>query len=130
MSKQIFPPEIIEYSVESLFYKHDKRSNIIYNIIICSLILFAIATPYIKVEISSQSRGIIRSAIDENPLVTPAAGFIEYLSIGDNTEVKKGDTLIIIESENLDWQKRTLNERLRKLKTEKIDIEYLLMNKA
>lgn len=61
--KQLFPPEIIEYTAESHFGKQSKSTGIIYLAVLFALVLAIAALPFIKVDVTTQSRGIVKSAI-------------------------------------------------------------------
>ncbi len=58
---KIFPPEIIECSVENYFNKQHSKSNIIYLVTILFVFAFLVLLPIIKVDISTQSRCILLS---------------------------------------------------------------------
>jgi multidrug resistance efflux pump len=109
--KEIFPPEIIEYSVESNFARNNKKTRIIYSIVIMALLCLSASLPLIYVDISTQSRGIVRAKLDNNQLIPAVYSRIEWMNISENQMVRKGDTLMILNSEKIENQIR-LNEYL------------------
>ncbi len=94
-------------NLENLTAKNKTRSFSIYLVVVLALISILFLLPIINIDISSQSRGIIRSKTDNVPVTTIVSGKITWLSLKNNGFVQKGDTIIKIEKENLDTQKNT-----------------------
>lgn len=128
--KQLFPPEIIENSVESNFVRNNQKTRIIYTVVILFLIGFIASLPFIKVDISTQSRGVIRAKLDNNQLIPAVYSRIEWLNISENQSVKKGDTLVILNSEKTEKQ-ISLNQYLIDENLKYIyDLQNLVANKS
>lgn len=97
-------------TLENLIAKNKTKSFSIYFIILLVIIIFLGLLPIIKVDISSQSRGIIRSTTDNVPLTAIVSGRIIWLNLKNNAIVKEGDTLLKIAMQNLETEKKTQNE--------------------
>ena len=69
--KLMFPPEIIEASIESHFSRFSKKSNIIYLIVLLMICGIVVSMFFIHIEITVQSRGILRSSQEPVPIVSP-----------------------------------------------------------
>src|SRR5574344_388220 len=114
--KQLFPPEIIEFTNENYFYKFSKTSQVIYISVLVALLAAVVALPFIKVEVTTQSRGVIKSETENNQLMAMVYGEVERISISENKNVAKGDTLVIINARKLQEQvaayERNRNENL------------------
>ena len=95
------------HNLENLVAKNKTKSFSIYLIVVLALITILSLLPIIKVDISSQSRGIIRSKTDNVPLTTIVNGRITFLALKNNAIVTQGDTLLKISKENLSTQKQT-----------------------
>ena len=65
MSKQLFPPEVIEFSSEKLINDYSKKSRIIYNLIIFAVLAALVSIFFIKVDVSVNGSGILRSEQDK-----------------------------------------------------------------
>ena len=119
--KQLFPPEIIEFPSENYFYKFSKTSQVIYISVLVALLAAVVALPFIKVEVTTQSRGVIKSETENNQLMAMVYGEVERISISENKNVAKGDTLVIINARKLQEQvaayERNRNENLAFKKT-------------
>lgn len=98
-------------TLENLIAKNRTKSVSIYLVVVLAIATFIAALPVIKVDISSQSRGIIRSKTDNVPLATVVSGKIVALHLKNNLSVAKGDTLLTISNENLATEKQ-LNDTL------------------
>ena len=81
-------------TLENLISKNKTKSISIYLVLILAILLFLIALPLIKVDISSQSRGMIRSTTDNVPLSSVVNGKVTFVKLKNNQVVQQGDTLI------------------------------------
>ena len=122
----IFPPEIINDTTESHFAKHTTRSKVIYLTVVITVAIILVSLPFISVEVSTQARGIIRTPFENNQLQTVVSGEITAVFIAENTEVKKGDTLLILNSEHIREQISREEERIIENMSFMEDILFLL----
>ncbi len=117
-------------NLENLIAKNKTKSFSIYLVVVLALTSLLFLLPIISIDISSQSRGIIRSKTDNVPVTTIVSGKITWLSLKNNGFVQKGDTIIKIEKENLDTQKNT--QTILQTSTSALlnDVSSLLNNNA
>lgn len=94
-------------TIENLISKNKTKSISIYFVIVLGLIVLLGLLPVIKVDISSQSRGIIRSTTENVPVSTIVNGRVNWIALKNNSFVKKGDTLLKIAKENLESDKNS-----------------------
>lgn len=92
-------------NIENLTAKNKTKSISIYFVIVLFIITTLALLPIIKIDISSQSRGIIKSYKDNVPLTTIVSGKIVWQNLKNNQSVSKGDTLIKISKETLETDK-------------------------
>lgn len=104
-------PNII-YTQENLYYKNKVKSFNIYTIVLCVVILIFILLPIIKVDISTQSRGIVRSVSENVPIYSMVSGKITFINLRNNQNVTKGDTIITLETSTLEAESR-MNRELK-----------------
>jgi len=97
------------HTLENLVSKNKNKSLSIYLVILLAIIIFLVLLPIIKVDITSQSRGIVRSTTDNVPVAAIVSGRIIWLNLKNNAVVKKGDTLVKIAKQNLETEKNTQN---------------------
>ena len=89
-------------TLENLIAKNKSKSVSIYLVLVLSVIIFLFLLPIIKVDISSQSRGIIRSRQENVPLATIVSGKLTFLDLKNNQSVTQGDTLLKISTASLE----------------------------
>ncbi len=107
--KDVFPQEIINFSVENHFNKFSRYSQRIYTVIILFLIGVTISIFFIKTNISIQSSGLIRSMSEPIEITSPVIAEVLKTNIAENRFVNKGDTLIWL-------NKDKFSERIEHLK--------------
>jgi HlyD family secretion protein len=125
----IFPPEIIQYSAEIYYSKLRTKSQIIYSSVLLFVVLSILAMPFIKVDITTQSRGLIRTPMENILLQSSIYGEVIEYRIRENKPVSTGDTLIVFNTAQLDEQ--ILLESAKKEQNDLFieDINRLLKNK-
>lgn len=117
------------HNLENLSAKNKTKSISIYLMVVLALIGVLACLPIINLDISSQSRGIVRAKQDNVPLSTIVSGKITTVHIENNKQVTLGDTLLIIIQDNLQAQK-ALNDTLLATNTLFLkDIIWLLKGK-
>ncbi len=100
--KQIFPKEIIDNTAEINQFKHSTKSGVIYAILLLALIGILGSLPFLKVEVYSSARGIIKPNKDRIDVNVINSGRIIYSIVNNNKKVKKGDTLLVIDNNGID----------------------------
>jgi HlyD family secretion protein len=105
MSKnKIFPPEIIDHTVENYFAGQHTSSRVIYLSVVAMIVVVFVLLPLIDVDVTTQSRGIIRSEQENNPIYSAVYAEVTYANLQQNKFVNQGDTLLILKTEKLDEQ--------------------------
>ena len=98
-------------TLENLIAKNKTKRISIYLVVVLAIAVFIALLPVITVDISSQSRGIIRSKTDNVPVTSAVSGKIVAIKLKNNVLVQKGDTLLTISTENLETEKQ-LNDTI------------------
>ena len=96
---QLFPPEIIENTVECYHAHISTKSKVIYGLILLMILSIFAILPLVYVDISSQSRGVIRSPYENTTIQSALYGEVVSYRMQENKKVQKGDTLIILNSD-------------------------------
>ena len=96
---QLFPPEIIENTVECYQAHISTNSKLIYGLILLMILSIFAILPLVYVDISSQSRGVIRSPYENTTIQSALYGEVVSYRMQENKKVQKGDTLIILNSD-------------------------------
>ena len=100
--KQLFPIEIQQYTEQSHWVRRNTKSKVIYLIIILSLVTVFVCLPFIYIDISTQSRSIVRTPNENNILQSAVYGEIKEVNIYENKIVSVGDTLIGLKTDEID----------------------------
>ncbi|WP_373522672.1 HlyD family secretion protein [Aquiflexum sp.] len=126
MEKKVFPPSILNVSVEVYDSHISVRSQAIY-LILLSILLSAVASlPLIYVDVAVQSRGTFQSALQRNSLMSSVGGRLEKWDLTENKKVKKGDVLAVVRAEVIQLEMQGLGERLMLLEDFIYDLGKLL----
>lgn len=94
MKQTIFPKEIIRFSLESHYSRFSRHSITIYLLLIATIVTALVALPFLKVDVTSQSRGMIRSQTEPTSIQTPVTGQVKRIRIHENMKVSVGNTLV------------------------------------
>ncbi len=124
--KKLFPPEIIEHSSENYFAKQHYTSKSIYLVFVLIILTVFASLPLIKVDVTTQSRGIIRSKLENNLIISGVSGKVQSVYIKNNKYVHKGDTLIIVKSNRIDEQIALNEEKIEENTLYMADLQKLL----
>ena len=100
--ENVFPSEIIEVSAENHFSEFNKRSHNIYLALIVLLVVAGISTCLFKVDITILGKGIIRSGSEPICITSPVISKVTKVAIKNNQFVKKGDTLIWLDTDKFE----------------------------
>lgn len=109
---QLFPPEIIENTVEYYHTQVSTRSKAVYLLLLLLLVCIVVALPFVTVDVTSQSRGEIRSPYENIAIQTALYGEVTRYFMAENKAVAKGDTLLVLNSDKLAEQIRLIREQI------------------
>jgi membrane fusion protein, peptide pheromone/bacteriocin exporter len=106
MQSQLFPPEIIENTTESYLPSVSVRSQSIYIFVLLAIIGAFAATPFVFVDVSVQSNGVIRTVAEKNEIRSLVSGLISVAKVKENTPIIQGQTLFVLKTDVLDTKIR------------------------
>ncbi len=124
MQKQLYPSETIDYALETYLPKVNVKSQLIYSTILVFVIGVFVALPFIYVDISVASPGVIRTLSEKTELKSLVSGRITKMQVFENQMVNTGDLLYAIATEELDnklqlsvFDERENNQKITDLRT-------------
>ncbi|WP_406683845.1 HlyD family efflux transporter periplasmic adaptor subunit [Seonamhaeicola sp. MEBiC1930] len=117
------------HNLENLIAKNTTKSISIYLLVVITLIGVLACLPIIKVDISNQSRGVVRAKQDNSPLTSVVSGKLTQVHLKNNQQVNKGDTLLIITTDYIKAQKTLNDSLLQQAEIEFVDYTNLTNNK-
>lgn len=114
-----------KYTVEYLKQKYKNKHPWIYWLFILMIVLLIAFLPIVKVEVSGQSRGIVRSADEDVPVKPVVQGRVDKVEMAVNKTVRKGDTLLVISSGQVSVELETQRRLLSDLQNRHSDLVKL-----
>ena len=124
--KNLLPSEIVEFSAESHFVENNKRFRLIYMGLVLAILLTVVLLPLIKVSVSTQGRGIVRTNYENISLQVSIYGQVQYSNIHEGQFVQKGDTLLMLRADRVDEQISHYQRQIRENKAFLDDLNALL----
>lgn len=106
MQKQILPPESIDYLPEAYLPGVQVRSQLIYALLLLAVTGALVAMPFVEVDVSVQSTGVVRTLGEKTELKSLVSGRIKTVNVRENQMVYAGDTLFTVNTDELDTQLR------------------------
>ena len=100
--RQIFPHEIVEFSVEKHFKDYGTRTKRLYQTILGIVLLSFILLFIIKVDVTVTSAGSISPILGRATIRTPINGIVDSLFVTENMHVMAGQPLIKVHAQSLD----------------------------
>ncbi|MEM7575070.1 MAG: HlyD family efflux transporter periplasmic adaptor subunit [Bacteroidota bacterium] len=125
---KIFPFPLVAHNVEGLYARHSRKSRAIYLTIVLGLIGFGLALPFINVQVSTRSQGILRPIADPALLTTAVSGQVIYSQLQNNRTVAAGDTLLMLDTDELTNQKEHLRPQVEEHRRFLTDLERMLQS--
>ena len=117
-------------TLENLIAKNKTKSISIYLVLILAILVFLALLPVIKIDISSQSRGIVRSTTDNVPVTSLVNGKVTFVNLRNNGIVQKGDTLVQLTQEKLDTEKATNQEVSSTVQDQVDDLSLVVLGRS
>ena len=124
--KNIFPKEFIAQSVEFHRHKFLRKSHTLYIVLLIGLIIVALLLPIIRIDLYSDTPGMIRPKKARNLINSPINGKVERVNITENSFVNEGDTLIMLNDRDISLTIKRLKNHIDSLKFEAHDLRYLI----
>lgn len=110
----LLPPEWIENSIENYIYHQTTKSQIVYWIVLATIALSIILLPFIYVDVSVQSIGIVRPITETTEIKATVSEIISEVYVHEGQKVKKGELLLRFRSssphEKIQYQEKLLND--------------------
>ncbi len=117
--KQLFPKEIIDNTIEVHQFEHSKKSKTIYTTILIALIIALVLLPFIKIDIYTTARGMLKPSKERIAITPLQSGKVVFANMLDNQKVKKGDTLLMTNTS-------VINGKIERSTTQLIETEQFI----
>lgn len=124
--KSIFPKEILKNTEEVYYAQITTNSKIIYLLILVMTILLLASLRFLKVDIYTNAKGILKPNKGRVPLTVINSGRIVRSNLRNNTNVTQGDTLLLMDNSEIVGQLELNSYQLRETVAFITDVELLL----
>ena len=126
MDQKIFPSEILEQTADYHFQRYNQRSIALYRIILLIVLVSLVAIFFIKVDVSVNSPGIIKSEVERAVIKPLVSGVVDKVYVEENDFVNKGDLILSIQADEITEQTSLLSDQIGVLQTEISDLSRLV----
>lgn len=126
---QLFPDSVLNQTADYLFFTFNRRTQLLYMVILLTIIAAIISLFFIKIDIGVGVNGMIKPKGERIIITSPNVGRISFIHLAENRKINKNDTLFVLISDNITSQKNALLERQKELTTMLKDLELLTINK-
>jgi len=116
MSNKIFPAEILEQTAEYQLAQNSKPTQILYSFLVISLLAGVVALPFLFIDVSVKSSGLLRAATELNTLKAISSGVVQKVYITENSVVQKGQLLFEVQSPVLEEKEKYLIGKVSEIK--------------
>lgn len=126
--KNIFSQEVIENSYERIVSDFGKSTKSIYIIVLIFIALMFISLFFITIDIGVTAIGTIKPIGEHIIITAPNNGKIIHFKYQENDKIYKGDTLLIVWTDNIISALPALQQRQTELENMLADLKYLVNN--
>ncbi len=125
----LIPSEFIENSIETYIYNHSTKSQKIYWIVLLAVTVTLLSLPFIYVDISVQSSGIIRPIAEKTEIKAPITELVDSVYAYEGAKLKKGDIILRFRMSNSDYKILYQKNRLHDYDSQLADLTFLAKGK-
>jgi HlyD family secretion protein len=118
------------HTLENLIAKNKTKSISVYLVVVLCVVAVLGLLPVIFIDISSQSRGLVRSKTDIVPVAVLVNGKVAFINLKNNATVHKGDTLIKIAKDALETDKMVQDTLQDSASMQLQDVTHLLLKQT
>lgn len=112
-------------TIETYLFRISARSQAIYLIAAFMLIAVLVCLPFIYVDVTFSSPGMVTTMHENQLIVSPSNGKVVYARVRPDERVEAGDTLLVLDNSVLVARKRYLRERIMENRQFIGDLEQL-----
>ncbi|WP_338871558.1 HlyD family efflux transporter periplasmic adaptor subunit [Spirosoma sp. SC4-14] len=106
MQHQLFPVEIVENTLEAYLPRVHRQSQLLYTLVLVSLLGAMLALPFVYVDVSVTSPGLLRTEQEKTEVRPLVAGTVTRITVRENQYIYKGQPLVFLQTHVLDTKLR------------------------
>jgi HlyD family secretion protein len=125
MQTELLPARRLGITAEVIIGRRSRFSQSIYLSSVSLLIAALLCLPLIKVNVSFQSPGVIRPAVERQTIRARSSGYVSGTRVVRGATVRKGDTLLVLDHEELNTTEGQLSIQMAETKRRIEDLALL-----
>ncbi|MEC3880959.1 HlyD family secretion protein [Parapedobacter sp. 10938] len=125
MAKKLFPAEIVEFTAEYHFNRHNPRTLIVYQLLLLLVIGAIVSLFLVKIDVSVKGTGVLRAVQEDHVIKAIVSGRIEEVFVAENQRVEAGQVLARIRTDILDQEEHLLLSQRSDLGSQLDDLHKL-----
>ena len=125
VEKKLFPAEIVEFTSEYHFNKHNPRTVIVYQLSLLLVVAALVSLFFVKIDVSVKGTGVLRAVQEDHTIKALVSGRIEEVLVSENQRVEAGQVLAKIRTDILDQEKNLLLSQRSDLTNQLDDLHKL-----
>jgi membrane fusion protein, peptide pheromone/bacteriocin exporter len=110
---KVFPFEWSYPSTEKLNAQVNRKSSLIFILLIAFLVIILGSLPLIKIDVGVQARGIIRDVENNITISSNIQGRVLYHHLVEDRKVKKGEILLTLDPSSLETETVKIKEEIK-----------------
>lgn len=125
-SEQFFPSELAHLTTEGYLHKYSRSTNVIYLSIVLSLLLLLASLPFLFIDVSVKSNGMLKATSEVSNVKAISPGLVSQVFIKENEVVKQGQLLFAVQSLVMAEKEKYLREKIEDAKLFLQDLRQLV----
>jgi multidrug resistance efflux pump len=122
----LLPKETVDLLSDNIYAKYSRPSNIIYLSSIFLILAALVLMPFLSVEISVVSSGLLRPAVEISTVKIPSSGKVSRVFVSINQLVHKGQYLVALDSTVIEQRISFLSKEITGHKVLSNDLRLLI----
>ena len=123
---QFIPSEIVKESIDNYITKNTTASQIIYWVLLLTVVAVIISLPFIYVDISIQEQGIIRPLVEKTEIKASITEFVDSVYVKEGQVMNQGDTILTFRRSTSDYKIRYQQKRIHDFQEHLNDLRLLV----
>lgn len=125
-------PEEQLTSDSASFYLYENRikTNIIYKVVVITLLVVIISLPFIYVDISVSATSTVRPVLEKSTIIAAVSEYVDSVYVKEGAKLHKGDVILTQRALKNDIQHRYQSDKGREMEDKISDLENLSNGKV
>lgn len=119
-----------DYCIEKQIFRHSRKSQVLYLTAALALFIALLSMPFIYVDIVVHGIGVVRPITEKVELKAPVAESIAQVLAREGSTLKKGDTILLLNSASVDASLSNQRNILNDLSSQLADLQLLCNQQA